>query len=1744
MKRLILSTLLLVACALGATAQNELYIYQHSGVTDTLQLGDVAGIRHLRTGLDGRQHDDYVVMSVAMQDETVRSYLLADLDSVVMARDGARIRLTRFVGGSNVNGDGTLRNKKLVPLKTSMDGDFMASASTVDFYWEDGDNIYIRPEKTVMTADSVFIRTAKETAEFYFKSGNISGEEVTVYYPGQAPPSTDGQKVRVKSNQSQDVSNTTVHIGTSGDCGTAVARKPEGKSYYYFDLEHKAAYLCFLPYIANDLGRTVLKKVTVRSDKAIAGVFDLTTDGLTLASEDNEAAHTITLTTGGNAGFVLPKTANQSTSAYMVIAPQATSTRLTCEFTVYDTVLESEGVYTKMIDLTEIAPNMVYVIKANCNNYVVDLGLPVKFLNHNMGAFAPEDYGGYYAYGELNDKGNYTSGNYTYQSVAVKDMPHEIRLTEKDVAHMRLGLNFSMPTNAEMRMLTDSCTWTWTTLNGHNGYKVKGKNDNYLFLPAAGYRNGTGNNEITTRGLYRTSTLTPFPSSKRNWYLNFYSNRASVEQSENDIWLGESVRPVISSGVQMTDGTVVQVMTDSVQWKVTELNATLFATLFGYDKAKDQSSVEVGFVVGTSEYPTIDTATKLTVAGVSADGQYSAAFTMPDDTEYFYRAYVKTAGDSISYGNQQRFGRTYVDLGLPSGTKWANINVGAESPDQDGDYYAYGELETKSSYTADNNKWYKSGTWLFPDGQRNIQATADDVASVKWKGVWMLPTETEINELLAHTTATSTTMNGMKGFVLKSKHNDNSIFVTKSAWLDNGVNNYGYYTKYAWFASANLRSNRNEWACCWHKADGDAYNENWGRKDGIVHRPVYKTNATAANGKPMYVRTLAARKTYDGTTETNKLRGVIRGLESAGSDNTYGFTYWKHGDNAHAVTVVSTPDADGYIETDVTGLLEGTTYHYVAYINNGTDDAFHGDTLDITTVGVVDLGLSVKWANVNLGAESEGAGGDFYRWGAKTPYRNTAQQYSLAQDITPESGYDIATNLWGTAYRMPTFAEYEELVANTTRTWVQRNGYWGCLFTSTKEGYTDKTLFLPAAGYYQYDDSYHANLNVSGEYWPSTTNDTGKAKEFNFGSDVACDLRSSMTKAYGFSVRPVQEKLAYVETLKIGRYLKGETEVDTLKAYVSAPSGTVTVGFEFSEHSDMSNAVSYTVGTYTTGVVKYTLPTMQKGKTYYYRAYVTDGTARLYGKILDFELVDYVDLGLPSGTLWANINVGGNASEWYGDYFAYGETQPKESYTQANCTTYGKELGYDIAGTEYDAATVNWGDLWSSPTYDQCNELMNSNNTSLEAVTINGYNCWKVTSKIEGYTDKYILMPRGGRRSGMGYYETPGDDAVFAPSTRYNTSYCYDFFLRADNNRWIGYNYRWYGYTMRPVVNSRNLVKAAGGTLINVRTEGCDLTVGGTTATLHGRAFITGSVSGVTYGFVVGDSTNIDAAANIGTLYPLSNMDNDRRFTMPCNFDGSKKYFRAYLKVGDTYYQGGLKRLTPADLIDVEFLADGTVVNVASAPSKDSKEGRTDAYRNDPNSIPITYNNTYKRWEADFSQNPYASTDNVRYNIDYGWCASSKLLDGLRDGHTIEMVAMLPNGPANNNEANAFANAVNGGTTIGVRDRKFYSAMNIGGSWRYIFSNVVPEAGRYYHVVTVYDQPNNQMRIYVDGVLSGTLDVSGVYDDADNPWAFMVGCEPGNGPGLSWNGHVVVARLYSDILTQEQIATLYEKIKD
>ena len=736
MKKIITITLVLtltLGLMLTARAQDELYVYRHGGVTDTLKLSEVTNISHSRVDLQGRQHDDFVLMDVTLADGSVRQFPLEGLDSVVMQRDGERYRLVRFTGGMSSNSGNGIR-KAL--RRTSLEV-FNVSESSEDgteFFWADGDNIFITTASgDHAMSDSVNIREGKAVADFFFNVNNITipNDNVEVYYSGNTPQ--DYNVVQVTKTQTQSAPSNSEHIGRSGDCGTAVATKVQGKDSYNFVLDHKASYLCFLPYIANGLGRTVLEKITVRSDSTIAGTFTLTPERII---PKKDTTHVITLTTSGH--FVLPRQASlENSAAYMVIAPQNGSTRLTCEFTVRDTVLQSTGVYTKTVDLDEVKSNMVYVVKANCNNYVVDLGLPVKFLNHNMGAFAPEEYGGYYSYGELDDKGNYANDatNYSHYNTPRAEIAN-IRLTQYDVAHIRLGGSFSIPTMAEFKMLVDSCTWTWlSSFNGKPGYKITGKNGNTLFMPAAGYRSGTGNSDINTRGCYRTSQLVPVSSgAKINWYLNFYNNSRSVPHSGEDIYLGESIRPVVSTGVQMTDGTLVQVMTDSVGWTPTQLTAKLYGTVYGISKAK--TPVELGFVVGANDTIKITSAGTTTVqaAATTTDGKYFADFTMPKDTVYYIRAYAKDKDDNIEYGNALQFGRCYVDLGLPSGTKWANINVGATRPDEDGNYFAWAETEPKSSYTDDNYKWSLEKTWVFPDGLRNVQATHNDAASMNWKG--------------------------------------------------------------------------------------------------------------------------------------------------------------------------------------------------------------------------------------------------------------------------------------------------------------------------------------------------------------------------------------------------------------------------------------------------------------------------------------------------------------------------------------------------------------------------------------------------------------------------------------------------------------------------------------------------------------------------------------------------------------------------------------------------------------------------------------------------------------------------------------------------------------------------------------------------------------------------------------------------------------------------------------------------
>ena len=142
-------------------------------------------------------------------------------------------------------------------------------------------------------------------------------------------------------------------------------------------------------------------------------------------------------------------------------------------------------------------------------------------------------------------------------------------------------------------------------------------------------------------------------------------------------------------------------------------------------------------------------------------------------------------------------GHEYVDLGLPSGLKWATCNVGATKPEGYGYYYAWGETAPKSSYL-ENNYSYSANPDVLPLDR--------DAAHANWGGAWRMPTETEWTELCEKCTRTWTTRNGVKGIEIKSKINGNSIFLPAAGYCYGGDLAYPGTDGYYWSSSINTIS--------------------------------------------------------------------------------------------------------------------------------------------------------------------------------------------------------------------------------------------------------------------------------------------------------------------------------------------------------------------------------------------------------------------------------------------------------------------------------------------------------------------------------------------------------------------------------------------------------------------------------------------------------------------------------------------------------------------------------------------------------------------------------------------------------------------------------------------------------------------------------------------------------------------------------------------------------------------------
>ena len=721
---------------------------------------------------------------------------------------------------------------------------------------------------------------------------------------------------------------------------------------------------------------------------------------------------------------------------------------------------------------------------------------------------------------------------------------------EDDAAHANMGDKWRMPTGNEYVELLNHCTWTWASQNGINGYIVKSKtNGNSMFLPAAGWKYKTGSESVSKWGFYWLNSLTTSISPANAYYWKFYSEPYKYQYDHHDYtgrYYGMTIRAVYAEFAIITfnaNGGEGEMPAQKMAIGESQALMSNAFTRAGYNFTGWNTAPD-GSGTAYAEHQIINPQQNLTlyaqwkrepvVVTFDANGgsgsmepqlfdpevlQALPANTFTRDGHMFTGWNTAPDGSGTSFNDQAEVmiggsltlyaqwcavsgfenEHAYVDLGLPSGTKWATCNVGATSPEGYGDYFAWGETAPKSHY---NWSYYKhnrrSGTVNsllkynnnvnngVVDNKTTLDAE-DDAATVNWGGRWRIPSQTEQNELITNCNLTWVQQNGVNGYKLTSKINGNSIFLPAAGYRYNAdVESVG--TKAYYWANSLYAFGTFDAVNLYYERTLVSVGKYSSRCIGNTIRAVISDDAPQAT---IYTLTFNAN---DGTG-TMSAQTFEAGVSQAIAANAftrsgYTFTGWN-------------TNADG----------SGNSYTDKQSIVLTKDITLYAQWKVIATTGIengrewVDLGLpsGLKWATCNIGATSPEGYGDYFAWGETSPKSNYAwstykycngSETSLTKycynsskgyngftdnKTTLELSDDAARANWGGTWRMPTKAEQAELKNNCTWTWTTQNGVDGYKVTSKTNG---NSIFLPAAGFRDGTSVY--NVGSYGYYWSSS----------------------------------------------------------------------------------------------------------------------------------------------------------------------------------------------------------------------------------------------------------------------------------------------------------------------------------------------------------------------------------------------------------------------------------------------------------------------------------------------------------------------------------------------------------------------------------------------------------------------------------------------------------------------------------
>jgi uncharacterized protein YjdB len=720
-----------------------------------------------------------------------------------------------------------------------------------------------------------------------------------------------------------------------------------------------------------------------------------------------------------------------------------------------------------------------------------DLGLPsgLKWATRNLGAVNPEDYGDYYAWGEVETKNNFgwqtyywSNGSYNKLTkynidVSVGTVDNTtILLPQDDIVGIRLGDAWRMPTEAEFEELQSNCTWTWTTRGGVKGALVESKtNGNSIFLPAAGYIKASESYNAGAQGCYWTSSLYTVNSCNA-WKVVF--SPTEVLTGYGYRCFGLSLRPVSDQDVR------VPVEGISLDAGNMTMNVGSSATLAA---AVSPNSATQQLIIWSSSDSQVATVSHTGVVKANKAGTAIITATSYD------------GGKSASC-------RVIV--------KAADVPVTGVILDRTALNMVYGTGETLTATVTPLNASERTVTWT---SDNTSVARVDSNGKVIATGVGSATVTASAGGKSARCTVVVTPI-PVSGITLP----DANIVVGATVTLTASVTPASAENREVTWSSSN---------------PGVATVSNTGVVTGLASGTA-TISATAKDGsgvsgscivtvREIDVASVVLDKTSLSLEEGETALLVASVEPDSATDKS---VTWSSSDDS-----VVSMDAAG----KVTAVSAGTATVTVT-TNNGNRTA-------ICSVKVwtkhewVDLGLPshLKWATYNIGAATPEEFGNYYSWGELTPknryewgtYIWCTGNYLHLTKYNQQGSYGIVDNRkaleldddaarvnWGGSWRMPTRAEFNELLVYCTRTWTTQNGVEGELFTSKSNG---KSIFFPAGGYSE--GTLVNNKKSEGYYWSTTLYTNAPSFAYNLCFNSSSTDTSFDRRYWGMAVRAVKE---------------------------------------------------------------------------------------------------------------------------------------------------------------------------------------------------------------------------------------------------------------------------------------------------------------------------------------------------------------------------------------------------------------------------------------------------------------------------------------------------------------------------------------------------------------------------------------------------------------------------------------------